>query len=340
MRLTSAGLLGLGTSAPQAKFEVAGDAVIGTDNVALVEFTSSGVPYFAVAADASNYRSTRINVISSGGYADLSFDAMGTASKTGLPSAASLAGSIMYLDASTQRVGIGTTGPLDSLSVTAASYRGLTLETSTLANRPTITFRNTAGSGNSAYIQGNSYEIAFGRVNQDYGGHTEAARIDSSGRLLVGTSTQQGLLTLGSGSHYSSVDPGATIKKVDYVSTMGSANFFSWRTWRSGKNYASGVSGVATVAVPTPSLLRVKIMATADGVGVRNYAYEAYVLTNGGTRTIDVIKETTLLTGGSSPAISGTDLVFTCPAATSNQSLIYVEVEQVSSQNDTSISFS
>ena len=156
----------------------------------------------------------------------------------------------------------------------------------------------------------------------------------------MGTSTQQGLLTLGSGSHYSSVDPGATIKKVDYVSTMGSAGFFSWRTWRSAKNYAIGVSGVATIAVPDPSLLRVKIMATSDGVGVRNYAYEAYVLTTGGTRTVDVIKQTTLLTGGSSPAISGTNLVFTCPAATVNQSLIYVEVEQVSSQNDTSISFS
>ena len=124
-RIHSDGNVGIFTSSPQAKLDVNGNAVIGTDNVGLVEFTSTGVPHFAVAADASNYRSTRINVVSAGGYADLSFDAMGTAAKTGLPSAGSLVGNIMYLDASAQRVGIGCTDPQTALeiSTSSADYR-------------------------------------------------------------------------------------------------------------------------------------------------------------------------------------------------------------------------
>ena len=87
-------------------------------------------------------------------------------------------------------------------------------------------------------------------------------------------------------------------------------------------------------------ILNTMIVASFALTGVGSiYAYEAYVFA-AGSRTIDVIKETTLLTGGSSPAISGTNLVFTCPAAAANLSLIYVEVEQVSSQNDTTITFS
>jgi hypothetical protein len=95
----------------------------------------------------------------------------------------------VYVDAVNNRFGIGTTGPLDNVAIAANNYSGLTLQTGTLTDRPTLSFRNYAGAGNSAYIQGIGYEIAFGRMNQDYGGHSESVRIDSSGRLLVGTSS-------------------------------------------------------------------------------------------------------------------------------------------------------
>ena len=175
MVIDGSGRVGIGTSAPQAKFEVAGDAVIGTDNTGLVQFTSLGVPFFAVAADVSNYRSTRINVVSAGGWADLSFDAIDVAPKTGLPSAGSLSGSIMYLDASAQRVGIGDTGPDALLTVNGVVSHG-----AGSASAPSIAAR---GDLNTGIFFPAADTIAFAE------GGAEAARIDSSGRLLVGTST-------------------------------------------------------------------------------------------------------------------------------------------------------
>ncbi|ATS93183.1 tail fiber protein [Synechococcus phage S-LBS1] len=173
--ISSTGLVGIGTSAPQAKFEVAGDAVIGTDNAGLVEFTSLGVPFFAVAADASNYRSTRINIVSAGGWADLSFDAIGTAPKTGLPSAGSFSGSIMYLDASAQRVGIGSTSPDALLTVNGIGAFGAGAVTT-----PSIA---QTGDLNTGFWFPAADTIAASTAG------SERARIDSSGRLLVGTST-------------------------------------------------------------------------------------------------------------------------------------------------------
>ena len=181
VRIDSSGNVGIGTSAPQAKLEVAGNAVIGTDNAGLVEFTSTGIPYFAVAADASNYRSTRINVVSGGGYADLSFDAMGTAPKSGLPSAGSLVGNIMYLDASAQRVGIGTTSPSSPLSISDGGAGGVEFHPNSGGQARLLAYnRNT-----SSYI-GMKYNANY---HQFLINDSEKALIDSSGRLLVGTST-------------------------------------------------------------------------------------------------------------------------------------------------------
>ena len=174
---TSTGV-GIGTSSPQAKLDVNGNAVIGTDNVGLVEFTSTGVPHFAVAADASNYRSTRINVVSAGGYADLSFDAMGTAAKTGLPSAGSLVGNIMYLDASTQNVGIGTTSPSDTLHLNGATGYGLKVTDSSSH----IGVYRTHSDG-AILKTASNHALLFGTND------TERLRIDSSGNVGVGVSS-------------------------------------------------------------------------------------------------------------------------------------------------------
>ena len=179
LRIHGSGNVGIGTSSPQAKLDVNGNAVIGTDNVGLVEFTSTGVPHFAVAADASNYRSTRINVVSAGGYADLSFDAMGTAAKTGLPSAGSLVGNIMYLDASAQRVGIGGTPTyaLDVQRTNAALRLKATASTGFIADQNSST-------GLVSLINYDSgADLRFGTAS------TERMRINSLGNVGIGTSS-------------------------------------------------------------------------------------------------------------------------------------------------------
>jgi hypothetical protein len=89
---------------------------------------------------------------------------------------------------SSGRVGIGTTSPADVLDTAAGNYRGITIKCGTTAHRPTLSFFNTTDSL-AAYIQATGSSLAFGTMATDYGSHSEKVRIDSSGRLLVGTSS-------------------------------------------------------------------------------------------------------------------------------------------------------
>ena len=75
----------------------------------------------------------------------------------------------------------------ENIFISAANYRGLTLNTTTASNRPTIAFRNTNGAGAIAYIQGDGKDLVFGRANSDYGGQSESLRITSDGNVGIGT---------------------------------------------------------------------------------------------------------------------------------------------------------
>jgi hypothetical protein len=168
MRLTSTGLVGVGTTTPKTTLNIIGNAAIGTTNSNMMEVTSAGIPYFAIAADASNYRSTRLNVISSGGFADLAFEAVGTALRTGLPSAGTPNTStpMLYMDASTLNVGIGTNSPTQKLTLSNGTFHI---------------------NGTSTFVS----NVEIGRVGGDNNmgfatGGSERARITSAGDLLVG----------------------------------------------------------------------------------------------------------------------------------------------------------
>jgi hypothetical protein len=74
------------------------------------------------------------------------------------------------------------------LAIYSGTYRGLNLRCATTAHRPTISFVNSADS-TAAYIQAVGSDLAFGKMNADLGGHVEALRLTSTGRLGLGTSS-------------------------------------------------------------------------------------------------------------------------------------------------------
>jgi hypothetical protein len=86
----------------------------------------------------------------------------------------------LYVDGS-QNVGIGTSSPTQKLDVYTASANY-----STIAARNTISGFNfaIAGTGDAQLVQTGAYTLQFATSN------TERMRIDSSGNLLVGTTTQ------------------------------------------------------------------------------------------------------------------------------------------------------
>ena len=107
------------------------------------------------------------------------------------------------------RIGIGTNINIaDALEVFSPNYGGVTLKTTTSANRPTLSFLNTGASG-LAYIQSINKDIIIGRANADYGGHTETARFNSTGAFVLagGTTTANGIGIAFPATQSASTDP-------------------------------------------------------------------------------------------------------------------------------------
>jgi hypothetical protein len=204
----SAESLGIGTSSPKTTLNIIGGAAVGTTNSNMMEVTSAGIPYFSIAADASNYRSTRLNVISSGGYADLSFERVGTTARTGLPSAGTpdTASPLLYLDASTGNVGIGTASPSAALEVSgniklsgqlmagvSGSVYSPFVSAAYIAGTSNLYLRNIGGinridSYNDPITGTIPLQINASR-HTFYVADAEKMRIDSAGNVGIGTSS-------------------------------------------------------------------------------------------------------------------------------------------------------
>ena len=195
-RIDSSGRLGLGTSSPGATLEVAGSARFfggsGTDGIVAIGSTGASNDAVIIKYDNANDR--------------LQFYNWGA-------SAANQ--NIFVIDNANSRVGIGTTSVDAKLHVEGATAGGggieyfdaLQLENTQTANVGAVrlkfkTNRNgTAGessiaqipydSSGNAYLRLQSFQYQF--FNQ--AGSSEYARIDNSGRLLVGTSTSVDLGT-------------------------------------------------------------------------------------------------------------------------------------------------
>jgi hypothetical protein len=201
MRLDSSGRLGLGTSTPGARLTVAESA---SSSDAQIHFRNSA------GGVAGGVQGTRINFYNDNGFADATPSAyIQSRGNDGASNGdSSLRFGVYNGSASIEalridrvgRVGIGTTSPTELLHINGnmqvgwGTYRvatvfdndyrqGLAFDS---ANRQLRVFSTTNDSGGSI---GFYTRIGSGSSDTDYG--TERARIDSSGRLLVGTSSSR-----------------------------------------------------------------------------------------------------------------------------------------------------
>jgi hypothetical protein len=219
LRITSAGLVGIGTSSPQRTLHVNGSGQIGntlfpTGPLGILEIGNTTLPSIAlrrgtIAANGNVIGSIATYAVESSGLFDnrlaagIDFVANGGPNfyqpthitfSTESDNATSAYAERMRIT-SAGNVGIGTASPSTTLSIGASassSYNG-----GVCLNRgPSVYNFYEASDGTNSVIFGldpsltsakigsvNSYPIGF------FTGNSERARIDSSGRLLVGTSS-------------------------------------------------------------------------------------------------------------------------------------------------------
>ena len=187
-RITSAGLVGIGTSSPAANFQVnaASDVTIALSNSSSV--TSGG------RGSISCYNSA-VSSVGTIRFAAVT-DNVGTEIQFFTRPAAGSHTQTMTLD-SAGRLGIGSTTPLSNFVVSNSGAEGIELVVNQPDGANTVRYFNYNRS--SATYQNVAYLAASHqwRIQND-----EKARIDSSGRLLIGTVTGNangGILQLSSG---------------------------------------------------------------------------------------------------------------------------------------------
>jgi hypothetical protein len=222
LRITSAGLVGIGTSTPGGLLHVgsSGGGIV-IDSTLYSELSPP-----TAADDAFIFKSTNDGTLNfssrpaSGGRAYRFWRGSNV--------------SMIIDDAG--NVGIGTTSPANALlHVSSPVSAGAIKSEDTNSTGSFVRILGDAGSGNLVNWKTGTV-LRFAISDDNYGSFSEKARIDSSGRLLVGTS--------------STFDQSARLQVIADTGTSVAANFYSY-----GADNSQFVIGAARGTVASPTTL-------------------------------------------------------------------------------------
>jgi hypothetical protein len=170
---------------------------------------------------------------------------------------------LFFVDASAEAVGIGTTSPSEALHVKSTSGTQLVLERDgTTTQIASVVFKD--GSGDQNRISSSDSNLIF----ESGAGNTERLRCDSSGRLLVGTSSSsevntavfQGNSAAGSAAN---VTISSTLNNPTSTQTLGVLSFSDNSHVKAAQIECLRDGGTWTSGTSQPSAL--KFSTTADG---------------------------------------------------------------------------
>ena len=180
MRINNRSNVGIGTTNPQAKLHVNGNMIIGSDGAyALISGPTTGAGISIGSNSVTFDRNLHLGLVTAG----LSFSP------------------VLTVNAQTGNVGIGTTGPITLLEISATTtqawYR---------ANRASTSYEaglQLATGGTSGWYTGlRSTDNANNYHFYSYTTSTSVAQITTSGNLLVGTTTDNGAKAQINGNTY------------------------------------------------------------------------------------------------------------------------------------------
>ena len=185
LRITTDGKVGLGTSSVSEKFQLGGSSnqLIRIDGAGASAFIGTATDdVIQVSCNRSPFTGGRVDGTRGAAFINLNGTTTGGSINFATSTGANDGTTAVTIDSS-QRVGIGVTAPQNPLVVSNAGANGF--EVSSATNSGTTSYLLSYNRSTSAYTDMRFDASAF-RFEVSA---SERARIDSSGRLLVGTST-------------------------------------------------------------------------------------------------------------------------------------------------------